>query len=365
VNEHSVELGYTLAGDSQAAGRWETNRGHEYYAAGVGTGIAGFRARLGIIDDPVASRETADSERARETTWAWYQDDFSNRLTPGALELIIMTRWHEDDLAGRLLADEAVAHHVLSLPAQAGQDDPLGREPGQWLWEGEYGYADRLREKKQTSDPRSWASMYQQTPTPDEGLFLDIGKVQRIHAPPLSELRVFAASDYATKDGSGDYTVHVVGGLDADNSLHVLDLWRKQTTTDVWIGQMKSMAQSWGPLQWGEEGGVIIRAVSPQIDATLSAEPKVYVSRVQYPSVPDKPTRARPLQARVAEGKLCISPDAYWADELIAELSRFPAGKHDDQVDALALLAVVSATLGPPKRKKPKAPIEGGSFWSS
>lgn len=366
VSEHTAILGYGLAGDSHAAGRWETSTGLEYYAAGVGTGIAGFRAALGIIDDPVASREQADSEVSRNSVWSWYQDDFSNRLKPGARELIIMTRWHEDDLAGRLLQDTTVPSEVLSLPAIAGEDDPMGRKPGEWLWEGEYGYADRLREKRATSDPRSWAAMYQQNPVPDEGLFLEIAQIKRAKPPPIDELRIFAASDYATKDGSGDYTVHMVGGLDRDDVLYVLDVWRRQTTTDIWIEQMLAMSRDWKPLEWGEEAGVIIRSVSPQIERSMSQQPGSYVRREQYPSVPDKPTRARPLQARVAQGKLCISPDAVWADELIGEMARFPAGKYDDQVDTLALLAKVAAKRGPPKKAKAevKAPPIVSSPWS-
>jgi len=352
VTEHAAELGYELAQDSQAAGRWETTKGQEYYAAGVGTGIAGFRASLGIIDDPVASREAADSEVSRDSVWAWYQDDFSNRLVPGARELIIMTRWHESDLAGRLLQDTSVPHEVLSIPAIAGDDDPLGRSPGEWLWEGEYGYADRLREKRATSDARSWSALYQQNPVPDEGLFLDVARIKRDKAPPLDEMRVFAASDYATSDGSGDYTVHIVGGLDKDDVLHVLDCWRRQTTTDVWIEQMLAMARAWKPLEWGEEQGVIIKAVSPQIERRMAQETGSYVSREQYPAVRAKPTRARPLQARIAQGKLSIAHGLHFADELLGELARFPASKYDDQVDALALLAVVAAKRGPPKKQK-------------
>lgn len=372
VNEHSHELGFGLSGDSTAAGRWETDTGKEYLAAGVGTGIAGFRAGLGIIDDPVASREDADSERKRIKTWEWYNDDFSNRLTPGALELIIMTRWHEDDLAGRLLArDDGVATHVLSLPAEAGADDALGRKPGEFLWEGEYGYAERLREKKAAylaaNDKRSWASMFQQNPVPDEGLFLEIGRIQRVRPPPISELRIIAASDYATSDGSGDFTVHGVAGLDEDDNLHVLDWWRRQTTTDVWIDQIKSMTRSWSPIEWGEEAGVIQKAVAPQLDRVLATDPKTYLSRVQYPSINDKPTRARALQARMNEGKICISPDAYWAEELIAELARFPAATYDDQTDTLAMLATIAASRGPPKKKKSNlfgsASGGGGSFF--
>jgi hypothetical protein len=100
-------LGAGLAPDSQAAGRWETDRGGEYFAAGVGGAIAGRRADLVVIDDPVRSREDADSELIRDKTWDWYKSDLYTRLKPGGRIVLIQTRWHEDDLAGRLLADMA------------------------------------------------------------------------------------------------------------------------------------------------------------------------------------------------------------------------------------------------------------------
>lgn len=208
--------------------------------------------------------------------------------------------------------------------------------------------------------------MFQQNPVPDEGLFLDVGKIRRVRPPAVSELRVIAASDYATTDGAGDFTVHGIAGIDEDDNLHVLDWWRRQTTTDVWIGQIKSMAASWSPIEWGEEAGVIQKAVAPQLDRTLATDPKVYLSRVQYPSIKDKPTRARTLQAKIMEGKVCVSPDAHWADELMAELARFPASTYDDQTDTLAMLAIVAASRGPPKKKKTdmsKLMTGGGSFF--
>ena len=97
---------FTISEDSQAAGKWETTTGAEYFAVGVGGSVTGRRADLGIIDDPVKGREDADSERSRETVWQWYLNDFLTRLKPGARQVLIMTRWHEDDLAGRLLDRE-------------------------------------------------------------------------------------------------------------------------------------------------------------------------------------------------------------------------------------------------------------------
>jgi hypothetical protein len=97
-------LGPAPLRDSHAAGRWEVDNGGEYYAAGVGTGIAGFRADGAVIDDPVRSREDADSERVRDKTWDWYKSDLLTRLRPGGWVILIQTRWHEDDLAGRIFA---------------------------------------------------------------------------------------------------------------------------------------------------------------------------------------------------------------------------------------------------------------------
>src|SRR5262249_30851389 len=106
VVDHSGQLRIALADDSQAADRWALTNGVEYSAAGVGTAIAGFRAKLGLIDDPIRSRQDADSELIRDRIWDWYINDFRTRLVPGAAKILIQTRWHEDDLAGRALQHE-------------------------------------------------------------------------------------------------------------------------------------------------------------------------------------------------------------------------------------------------------------------
>ena len=138
ISEHSATLGISLAADSQAAGRWSLNTGAEYYAAGVGTGIAGFRAKLGLIDDPIRSRQDADSELIRDRIWDWYINDFKTRLVPHAAEIMIQTRWHEDDLAGRALNHEE--WRVVCLPALAEPNDPLGRKLHEPLWgDDDYG----------------------------------------------------------------------------------------------------------------------------------------------------------------------------------------------------------------------------------
>src|SRR4029077_17477236 len=103
--EHASTLNVSLAGDSKAAGRWALANGGEYYAAGVGVAIAGFRADLAIIDDPIRSREGGDSALLRDKIWDWYRSDLMTRLRPGGRIVLIQTRWHEEDLAGRILAE--------------------------------------------------------------------------------------------------------------------------------------------------------------------------------------------------------------------------------------------------------------------
>jgi hypothetical protein len=172
IGDHELILGISLS-DETAADRWRLHHGGEYKAAGVGTGIAGFRADLVIIDDPIRSREAADSAAVRNGHWEWYWGDLNPRVKPDASWILIQTRWHEDDLAGRILeASQNGGDHwdVVSLPAEAEDNDPLGRQPGEFLWEdSEYGYDRFLRQQKANQLPRNWTALYQQKPTPDTG----------------------------------------------------------------------------------------------------------------------------------------------------------------------------------------------------
>ena len=117
---HARELGIELASDSQAAARWGLASGGEYYGVGAGVGISGFRADLGLGDDFFGSREDAYSGTVRQKRWDWYVDDFSARLKPDAKRILMNTRWHEDDVAGRILdqIDKGIVRgRVISIPA--------------------------------------------------------------------------------------------------------------------------------------------------------------------------------------------------------------------------------------------------------
>ena len=136
-------LGISLSEDSKAAARWSLASGGEYYGVGAGVGISGFRANLGVADDLFGSREDAWSDTVRQKRWDWYVDDFSARLKPAAKRILMNTRWHEEDVAGRVLEQierKEIRGRVISIPAIAEADDPLGRAPGELLWDDPEGY---------------------------------------------------------------------------------------------------------------------------------------------------------------------------------------------------------------------------------
>lgn len=337
VAEHGRALGVGLSPDSQAAGRWALDDGTEYYAAGVMTGIAGFRAKIGLIDDPVRSRQDADSELIRDRIWDWYINDFRTRLVPGARQILIQTRWHEDDLAGRAL--QHGDWYVLSLPALAEENDPLGRKPGEPLWgDDAYGYGSQLEQLAKDTPPRTWSALYQQRPAPEEGDYFKADWLRTYDTlPPRAEMQVYGGSDYAVTADGGDYTVHVVIGLDADNRMYVLDLWRKQAASDVWVSAFCGLVKQWKPLGWAEEKGQINAGVGPFLEAEMRRL-QAYVAREQFPTRGDKAVRAQSIRGRMAVEGLYLPRNAPWLADFRSELLHFDAGKHDDIVDALGLV---------------------------
>jgi predicted phage terminase large subunit-like protein len=337
ISEHQSVLGLTPDEDNQAAGRWATKQGGEYLAAGARIGIAGFRALFGVIDDPLRSREDAESQTVRDRLWEWYLYDFRPRLIPGARQLLIQTRWHEDDLAGRALNHQP--WEVISLPAEAKVNDPLGRSPGEFLWsDGDYGYGNQLAELKATTPPRVWSALYQQEPAPDEGDYFKVDWFKPLDLAPASQfMRCYGGSDYAVTADGGDYAVHVVVGVDHLNNLYLLDVWRGQKTADVWIEAFCDLVQKYRPLAWAEETGQIKSSVGPFLTKRM-AERRVYVNREQFPTRGDKAVRARSIQGRLALDGIYYPKNALWAAAFFAELLNFPASKYDDQVDALGLV---------------------------
>lgn len=331
--------GVGLADDSKSAKRFHvegqlggiehalTQRG-AFYAVGVGGPLTGRGAHLLLIDDPVKNREDAESEIIRKKTKDWYTSTAYTRLMPGGRVVVIQTRWHEDDLSGWLQTEHA--HEgwvVLDLPAID--------KAGNALWPEQYDIA-ALERIKRALPPRDWSALYQQTPTPDEGDYFKAEWFRAATQPARDQMRIYGASDYAVTADGGDYTVHVVIGVDPDGRLHLLDLWRKQAASDEWVEAWCDLVLKWKPMAWAEETGQIKAGVGPFLEKR-ARERKAYVYREQFPTRGDKAVRAQSIRGRMAMEGLYIAPDKPWRSDLISECLRFPAGVHDDQVDALGL----------------------------
>jgi len=362
IADHSVTLGIMPSSDSQAAGRWALEQGGEYYAVGARVGIAGFRADLVNIDDPIRSRDDADSDLVRERLWDWYKSDVGPRVKPNARFILTQTRWHEDDLAGRILNEMARGGdqwEILSLPAEAETSDPMGRKPGEWLWDDDYGYGDFLRHEKATQIPRNWSALYQQRPAPDSGDYFHAEWLKPYDKAPAREtLSIYGASDYAVTADGGDFTVHVVIGVDPESRIYLLDLWRGQTASDKWVEAFCDLVLEWKPIGWAEEQGQIKAGIGPFLTLRQN-ERRAYVARDVFSTRGDKAVRAQSIRGRMALQGLYVPIKKPWYAALRSELLSFPAGKHDDQVDALGLIGqlldLMNAGRTPKKETTPKS----------
>jgi hypothetical protein len=286
-----------------------------------------------LIDDPVKSREDADSELTRQKQWDWYINDFQTRLKPNAKQLIVQTRWHQDDLSGRILERDASRWTVLKLPMIAGANDPLGREPGERLWKD--WFTDEMVEIAKLNQ-RSWSALYQQEPAPEEGTYFQRDWFEFYKTAPEA-VHYYTTADFAVTDGGGDYTEIATHGYGKDGTLWLaVDGWYGQTTAEKWIEQLLDQIARRKPLAFFGEGGPIRRSIEPFLTRRMH-ERKTYCRLEWLTSTHDKPTMARSLQSMAAMGKVKL-PDTEYGHRLLSQLLNFPAGKYDDAVDMASLM---------------------------
>lgn len=382
--EHSVLFpGSTLAQDSKSQNRWHTQRGGGYAAAGVGTAVTGRGAHVLLIDDPVKDRESADSEITREKTYRWYLSTAYTRLEGTLVDpdedplwrdideamekgepfegavVLVQTRWHEDDLAGRLLSDMdrgADQWEVLSLPAI---------HEGKALWPQKYSL-ERLNRIKTQLSTREWTALYDQKPTVDEGTYFQREWFKNRHDTPPANLKVFLTGDFAVTEDGGDFTELAAWGIGEDASINQLDWWSGQTTALTWIEALIDMMARHEARAFFGESGQIRRAVEPLLRKRMR-ERKVYCRLEWLTRTADKAAMARPFQGRAEMGMVSFSRSKE-ADAVIEQMMTFPAGKNDDKVDACALIgmainmahpALVAST--PPEKERLARPQDSYS----
>src|SRR5215217_1967199 len=348
--------GVGLADDSKSAKRFHiegqtggyehsTSQRGAFYAVGVGGPLTGRGAHLLLIDDPVKNREDAESEVIRKKTKDWYTSTAYTRLMPGGRIVVIQTRWHEDDLSGWLQADHA--HEgwvVLDLPA-IGDD-------GKALWPEQYDLPV-LEKIKKAIGPRDWSALYQQRPSPETGDYFKREWIHTVdHLPPRESMLVYGGSDYAVTANGGDYTVHGVLGLDPDGNPWLLDLWRQQASSDVWVDAFCDLVRKHKPVGWAEETGQIKSGVGPFL-LKRQMEREAYVAREQFATRGDKAIRAQSFRGLIATRGLRIHKDAPFLADLVSEMMSFPVGVHDDQVDMLGLIGQLIDRMSNGSKPKP------------
>jgi predicted phage terminase large subunit-like protein len=369
--KYTTLFGTGLSSESAAADEWALGNGSEYMSGGILSGITGNRADCVVVDDPFKGRQDADSEVIRERTIAEYQESVLTRLKPGGSLIIINTRWHNGDLSGSILPEDYNGEsgiirgrdgedwEVICLAAKCERlDDPLGRKIGEYIWPEWFG-PDHWAKFERL--PRTWSALFQQRPSPDTG---DYFKREWIHLadtlPHIDSMTRVGGSDYAVTSDGGDYTVHAVLGLDPEGKPWLLDVWRRQASSDVWVDAFCDLVKKWKPIGWAEETGQIKSGVGPFL-LRKQLDTGAYVAREQFPTRGDKAVRAQSFRGLIATRGLYIHKDAPFISDLISEMMSFPVGVHDDQVDALGLIGQLidrmfsgKAVPGPDQTPKPR-----------
>ena len=346
-------------------------------AAFVGRGgsITGRGADFLIIDDPIKDAEEANSPAVRQKLWEWFTQVAMTRLMNSAASVIIVhTRWHEDDLIGRLTdptnpnfnTEEAAKWKIINLPAIAEDDDALGRKKGELLWPERFDM--QFMEAQRRLDGRGFSALYQQRPTPEDGDFFQREYIVDYDRKDLpKDLRIYAASDHAVGQDKrrSDSTVLLVVGVDSYGDIYLLDCWWEKESSDRVVDAMLNLMRKHKPLLWWAEKGHISKAIGPFLRKRMSEE-GVYCAIEEVTPINNKVQRAQSIQGRMAMKKVKFPKGAPWAMNAIDELLKFPNARHDDFVDTLAWIGMglarqAGAKIAP--KRKDSSPQSGTLAW--
>ena len=337
-----------LSKSTKGAGNWKlaNNRGG-YVTKGVGQKVAGYRGNIGGIDDPFGSREDAESETIRNKTYDWFGADFTSRLLPGSPLFIVATRWHPQDLCGRVEEwnDEGrgLPWTVINLPVVYEDDsvpDPMGRKVGEFLWPEYYNEA-MVNDLRATQSPRDWNSLYMGTPVIGSGNMIDIDWVQRYDnlprdlVSPENELitkkvrRVTLSADCASKDAErNDYTAITIWVETFDNRHFLAHVFRKRMKFDELVTTINNLARRWNVSAiLVEDAGAGTQYIQNQ--AGIAPAPIIPMGTGNK----TKEFRFDGVTPMYQAGEVFHPKRASWLAAYEKELLEFPMAANDDQVD--------------------------------
>lgn len=343
------ELGLTVRRDTAAAQEWQLE-GHQggVVTVGIGGALTGRPVDIMIIDDPVKGRKEADSETYREAAWAWWTEVGATRLSPGSAVVLLMTRWHQDDLAGRLLDGESGDEWThVNIPALAdhkpeeGECDPLGREPGQWLRSARLRTQAMWERIKRQVGSRAFHALYQGKPTPGEGAVFKRDQFQWYELPRAVQMpdgtwralgvdSVLISWDMAFKDTDGsDYVCGQVWGRKGADTF-LLDQVHERLDFSATCQAAEALHH-----KWPQAAAILVedKANGPAVISTLRHR---VPGLIPITPVDSKLARAHAVSPYVEAGNVHLPHPslAPWIGDYVEELCAFPRGSHDDQVDA-------------------------------
>jgi predicted phage terminase large subunit-like protein len=337
--EYRAFFGFGLDQSSKAVSRWQTELGGAYFAVGVGGPLTGRGANVLLIDDPHKNRQEAESQTMRDRVWDWFASTAYTRLEKNGIAIIIMTRWHEDDLVGRVL--NGPEHwEQLVLPAVAEVDEEY-RAEGEPLWPEKY---DRqaLAQIRETVGGREWASLYQQRPSAAEGNVFQRDWFRFYSEPPAFK-RIVQSWDTAFKAGQdNDRSACTTWGI-ADDGYYLLDCWAERVEFPDLKRQVQMLADKWHPHDILVED----KASGQSLLQELRRDTRLPLLAVKVDK--DKLARAYAVTPLFESGNVRVPASAAWMADYIDELASFPAGAHDDRVDSTTQALERMALMTKPK----------------
>lgn len=336
VQKFGMDLfGVEVARDTQSKSEWaiavdgQKTRGG-MMSRGIMSGVTGSSwGDCIIIDDPIKNREEANSETIREKHWQEWQDSISTRIHPGAIVILIMTRWHEDDLCGRLRNPEyakPLPWQVINLPLEAEEYDVLGRRPGEPLWPERYGY-DFIEVRK--GYPSSFNALYQGRPTSQEGNMLKRHWWQYYDVLPYMASKLISI-DAAFKDNDdSDYVVIQVWGKNRAD-MYLIEQVRAKMNFMATVQAIRNIHAkhpdaTWKLIEDKANGSAIISTLHREIGGIIPVNPEG-----------GKVARVNAVSAYIESGNVYLPRHTDWVHDFVEEAASFPNGNHDDQVDAMS-----------------------------
>lgn len=308
---------------------------------GAGGPLTGKGANLLIIDDPIKNSEDAASEVMRDKLWEWFKTTAFSRLEPGAPCIIVATRWHEDDLIGRLekegRKDGGVKWDVMKFPALATEADILGRKPGEALWPARYDEV-AMDEIKRINSPYNWSALYQQNPTPEEGGGVRRGWWKYYKILPSTFDTIIQAWDMAVKDKeTSDYTVGQVWGRKGGEFFLIDQIRSHMSMPDILVA-MRNLTARYPQavakiIEDAASGPAVIAMLQKEVSGMIPWPPKG-ARRA------DKGVRLNAVTPLIAAGNVYLPENMdgtkpFWVSEFVEECAAFPNGTNDDQLDAM------------------------------